>query len=105
MNLLINAVALSLGMVLGLYLTQGRAADATAVPAEAGTTIVGERESPIGLYITPWLDAAAEPDIDRPARLLEERIEMLDEAVFMRRVEYHHALDKARASGPTDSTR
>src|SRR5262249_33589061 len=35
-----------------------------------GTTILGERESPIGLYITPWRNATAEKDIDRPARLL-----------------------------------
>lgn len=104
MNLLINVIALSLGLALGLYLTQGLAAQdemprvgAQAAPAtDPGTTVVGERESPIGLYITPWLDSTAERDIDRPARLLEERIEMLDETVFLRQVDYYDALNKAR---------
>lgn len=63
-----------------------------------GTTIVGERESPIGLYITPWRESAAEKDIDRPARLLQEALLPLDEAVFLRQVEYHNALSGALKS-------
>ncbi|SEQ67730.1 hypothetical protein SAMN04488038_109104 [Solimonas aquatica] len=58
----------------------------------AGTTIVGERESPIGLYITPWRDAAAEKDIDRPARLLQEKLLPLDKTVFQRQIDYYDAL-------------
>lgn len=60
-----------------------------------GTTIVGERESPIGLYITPWRNAYAEADIDRPARLLQEPLLPIDEDVFLRQVEYHRALSGA----------
>lgn len=58
----------------------------------AGTTIFGERESPIGLYITPWRDARPEQDIDRPARLLQDKMLPIDRAVFNRQVEYHEAL-------------
>jgi hypothetical protein len=58
----------------------------------SGTTIFGERESPIGLYITPWRDAHAERDIDRPARLLQEKPLPLDRIVFARQVEYYEAL-------------
>ncbi|HEY0973665.1 MAG TPA: hypothetical protein VGE57_04165 [Solimonas sp.] len=79
--------------------------DAPARPSvvsapQAGTTIIGERESPIGLYITPWRDAQAEDDIDRPARLLQETLRPIDETVFLRQVEYHRALSGAlRAKG------
>lgn len=74
--------------------------DTPAVPSRnagssAGTTIIGERESPIGLYITPWRDARAEDDIDRPARLLQEELRPIDETVFLREVEYHRALASA----------
>lgn len=64
----------------------------------SGTTIVGERESPIGLYITPWRNAAPEQDIDRPARLLQVDMAPVDRDVFERQVEYHQALSEARRS-------
>lgn len=57
-----------------------------------GTTIFGERESPIGLYITPWRDARPEQDIDRPARLLQDKMLPIDRAVFNREVQYYEAL-------------
>lgn len=57
-----------------------------------GTTIFGERESPIGLYIMPWRDARAEKDIDRPARLLQEKPTPIDRVVFNRQVEYYDVL-------------
>lgn len=71
---------------------------------DAGTTIVGERESPIGLYITPWRNAYAEQDIDRPARLLRVDMTPIDRDVFTRQVEYYDALTDAatgkRAAAP-----
>lgn len=72
---------------------------------DAGTTIVGERESPIGLYITPWRNARAEQDIDRPARLLQVDMSPVDRDVFARQVEYHRALtDASRAKlAPTSA--
>lgn len=60
-----------------------------------GTNIIGERESPIGLYIMPWRDSRAEADLDRPARLLQEKLVPLDEDVFLRQIEYHTALSNA----------
>lgn len=62
---------------------------------DSGTTIVGERESPIGLYITPWRNAYAEQDIDRPARLLQVDMSPIDRDVFARQIEYHDALTAA----------
>lgn len=62
---------------------------------DGGTTIIGERESPIGLYIMPWRDARPEAGMDRPARLLREELLPLDEQVFLRQIEYHNALSGA----------
>jgi hypothetical protein len=63
---------------------------------QAGSTIIGERESPIGLYITPWRNSYAEQDIDRPARLLQVDLSPVDRVVFSRQVEYYDALTEAR---------
>lgn len=64
-------------------------------PGGTGTTIVGERESPIGLYIMPWREARPEEGMDRPARLLQEKLLPLDEDVFVRQIEYYNALSNA----------
>lgn len=71
---------------------------------DAGTTIVGERESPIGLYITPWRNAYSEQDIDRPARLLQVDMSLIDRDVFARQVEYYDALTEAAAAKQTPPT-
>lgn len=66
----------------------------------AGTTIVGDRESPIGLYITPWRNAAPESELDRPARFLEEQMLPLDPDVFRRQIEYYNTIsDHLRVRG------
>ena len=60
---------------------------------DEGTVIVGDREeTPFGLYFTPWRNALAEQDLDRPARLLQEELLPLDEDVFIRGLEYYEAL-------------
>lgn len=106
---LIVAAALTLcGLQSGSVLAQEEMpAVGSRIPAEApaaktpaakpsdGTNIIGERESPIGLYIMPWRDSRAEEDLDRPARLLQEKLVPLDEAVFLRQIEYHTALSNA----------
>lgn len=89
-TLLLAAAALAFG-------SNAFAQDADSAP-RSGTSIVGERESPIGLYITPWRKSAPEQDIDRPARLLDETIEPLDPDVFRRQTEYHHTLTNHRAA-------
>ena len=69
----------------------------TAAPQSlpgAGTTVVGEREAPIGLYIMPWRQSQAEAGLDKPARLLDEQLLPLDPEVFRRQVEYHRALSE-----------
>lgn len=71
-------------------------AAATEEPAvktdSAGTTVVADRESPIGLYITPWRNDAPEAELDRPARFLEEQLLPLDADVFRRQLEYYNTI-------------
>ena len=62
--------------------------------ARTGTTVIGEQEAPIGLYIMPWRQSQAEGGLDRPARLLDEELRPLDPEVFKRQVEYHRALSE-----------
>lgn len=72
-----------------------RSAPPASAPSEAdkvGTTIIGERESPIGLYIMPWRNSAAEEGIDRPARLLQEEALPIDPGTFRRQLDYYTAL-------------
>lgn len=65
-------------------------------PVEVGgTTIIGDRELPIGLYISPWRSADPESGIDRPSRYIEVGTQPLDPEVFRRQVEYLDALDAA----------
>ncbi len=58
-----------------------------------GTTIIGDRELPIGLYISPWRSATPEGDIDRPSRYVSVGQDPLDAEVFERQIEYYEALD------------
>jgi len=60
--------------------------------ARTGTTVIGEQEAPIGLYIMPWRQSQAQAGLDRPARLLDEALLPLDLDVFKRQVEYNRAL-------------
>lgn len=71
---------------------------AAPIPADAtsGTTIVGDQESPIGLYITPWKDDYAERGLDRPARLVDEAMEPIDPATFRRQIEYYETITAFR---------
>ncbi len=65
-----------------------------------GTTIIGDQESPIGLYITPWKDEYAERGLDRPARLLDEALLPIDPASFRRQIDYANTLAEHRRAQP-----
>ena len=61
----------------------------------AGTTIIGEKESAIGLYITPWKEEYA-GDMDRPPGLLDESPAPLDERNFRGSVDYYDTVTAYR---------
>jgi hypothetical protein len=52
---------------------------------EGGTTIVGEQDSDVGLYLTPWKEEHAD-NIDPPPSLLDEPPQPLDAHNFARQV-------------------
>lgn len=67
--------------------------------ATTGTTVIGDVEAPIGLYIMPWRQSQAQAGLDRPARLLDEALLPLDPEVFKRQVEYHRVLSRHLQNG------
>lgn len=76
-----------------LALLPGAPLSAAAPAASApGTTIVGEREAAVGLYLTPWREEAAS-DVDRPPRLFEPPRQTLEAAEFEREVELRESIE------------
>lgn len=67
---------------------------ATRTTTRSGTTIVGEQETPLGLYIMPWRGSTAASGLDRPARFLRESLVPVDSDVFRRQIEFYRALSE-----------
>ncbi|MGH8444387.1 MAG: hypothetical protein ACREVL_03920 [Solimonas sp.] len=63
----------------------GAAGDVPA-GASGGTTIVGERETAVGLYLMPWQEEAPS-DIDRPPQFFDQPQQAIDATAFHARVE------------------
>lgn len=80
--------------------SDSEAGPAVETPAGGGggTSIIGDNESPIGLYIIPWRASSPTPQLDRPARFVDAAQEPVDEKQFRRFVEYHEALSRHRAA-------
>lgn len=71
--------------------TPDQVAEKSMAPGQdIGTTIIGEEEAAIGLYLMPWSE---EPmgDVDRPPNLLDEPLEPIDTAQYRRQVEWYRA--------------
>jgi hypothetical protein len=64
-----------------------------------GLTIMGDRETPLGLFITPWKNAYPPDREDRPALMLDETAKALDADTFRRQVIYDEAFSTYRRSG------
>jgi hypothetical protein len=69
----------------------------------SGMTIIGDKESPLGLYIIPWRNGAANQALDRPARLLEEVATPIDRDTFRREVSYYYLVSDYRKTLPTST--
>ena len=61
---------------------------------ELATTVTGQQETPLGLYIVPWRNSDAEGGADKPARLLDEALLPHDSEVFHREIQYNRALSE-----------
>ena len=71
-------------------------AASTAVDDGPGTTIIGDRESPIGLYLTPWKNEYAQRGMDRPAQIVQEQMAPIDPQVFRRQNSYYDTIQEYR---------
>lgn len=76
-----------------LLLVAGAAAGEQKTAGDAGTTIIGEREAAVGLYLLPWQEESRS-DIDRPPSLYRGIAEKIEAAHFVDRV----ASDEAEAA-------
>lgn len=74
--------------------TPGIVRPTTRTTTRSGSTIVGEQETPLGLYIMPWRGSAAASGLDRPARFLREALVPVDSDVFRRQNVYYRALSE-----------
>ena len=71
-------------------------APASAAGGDSGTTIVGDKEAAIGLFITPWKDGYAEHGLDRPARFVDVDTSPIDPDTFQRRINYYNVITDYR---------
>jgi hypothetical protein len=62
---------------------------------EAGTTIVGEQDSDVGLYLTPWKEEHAD-NIDPPPGLFNQAPQPVDARRFSRMVRDSVSVDAYR---------
>lgn len=67
--------------------------------ARMGLTIMGDRETPLGLFITPWKNAYPPQREDRPALLVDETARPLDAETFRRQSNYDEAFSTYRKTG------
>lgn len=75
---------------------QSASTDARPGDEGAGTTIIGDRESPIGLYLTPWKNEFATRGMDRPAQIVQEQMAPIDPQVFKRQNVYYDTIQEYR---------
>lgn len=56
---------------------------------DPGTTIMGDRDSALGLVLAPWKDESPSPELDRPPAMQDAEAAPLDEAAFARTTRYY----------------
>ena len=88
-------VVIRAGALVAALLAGGAAAQEESAATADGTTIVGERESAVGLYLAPWQDEDAS-DIDRPPALFAPTLEKIDGDAFRRQAQYEEAVNAYR---------
>lgn len=95
MTRIVTGRVIRAGALTVMLLAGGAAAQEDTSAVVAGTTIVGERESAVGLYLAPWQDEDAS-DIDRPPALFAPTLEKIDGDAFRRQAQYEDAINAYR---------
>lgn len=65
---------------------------------DLGLTIIGDKETPLGLYIIPWKNAYADTSAGRPVQLLDAEPTAVDRREFRRQIDYYHDVNDYRQS-------
>jgi hypothetical protein len=68
-----------------------------AVKTDNGTEIIGDQDSAVGLFLTPWKNETA-ADIDRAPGLFDAKSGPVDPKVFAQKIENDDALAAYRRS-------
>jgi hypothetical protein len=78
-------------LLTGLSIACACASACARADDDPGTTIMGDRDSALGLVLAPWKDETRAPEMDRPPAMQEAGPAPLDEASFSRTTRYHAA--------------
>ncbi|MDB5988299.1 MAG: hypothetical protein JWR16_3352 [Nevskia sp.] len=89
-------ILLALSLAAAPTLLWAAAASSTASTAakatgDSGTTIVGDQDAAVGLYLTPWKDESA-ADTDRAPGLLDQKPAPFNPVAFKQQIENDDAL-------------
>lgn len=82
----------------------GPAVSTESAGSQPGTTIIGEDESPVGLYITPWKNGYAERGLARSQPQLEEFPSPIDPDTFHRQNVYYDTITAYRKAELEDQS-
>ncbi|HEY1077104.1 MAG TPA: hypothetical protein VGE51_10490 [Fontimonas sp.] len=85
-----STAARCVAVALGLLSLGALAAESAG--GDSGTTIVGEREAAVGLYLTPWREERAS-DVDRAPRLYEASGDSVNAADLQRQVDVRESME------------
>lgn len=96
MNHVPALVAAALTLVSSAIWAEGT--PAAVEPSPIGTTIVGEQESAVGLYLMPWQEESAD-ESDRPPSLVEQPLSAIDDRSFDANVQTQETIAAFRRSG------
>ena len=75
---------------------KGSSARGGGSQVEPGITIYGEKESPVGLFITPWRNAYADSRLTQPKQPLNDAAQPLDAETLHKQVTYDRVIDERR---------
>lgn len=71
------------------------AASEVVTSTQLGTTVVGQQEAAIGLFVNPWKEQQASTT-DRPPRLLDIPYAPVDPQAFVQALQWQHHVDSLR---------
>ncbi|MDB5970648.1 MAG: hypothetical protein JWQ90_3098 [Hydrocarboniphaga sp.] len=92
------AAMLILGLIAAPVIAAPGEKPSVDTQAAAGSNIVGEQESAVGLYLMPWQEETA-GDVDRPPALVDEPLKPVDTTQFEGQVRTDASIAAYRRAG------